>query len=123
VAGSRTEAEEAVQEAFVRALSLSGRRAVLTDPEAWLYRVAVNQIRSRWRRARIGQRLAVQLTPGPEAERSSEASTDSRLWLLEALRCARKGQPFGRLDHHRIGPRRAPPILHNGGEPARTVST
>src|SRR5262245_30022709 len=41
VAGSRVEAEEAVQEAFVRALGLTGRRAVVDDPEAWLYRVAV----------------------------------------------------------------------------------
>ena len=29
-------------EAFGRALGLTGRRAVVDDPEGWLYRVAVN---------------------------------------------------------------------------------
>jgi RNA polymerase sigma-70 factor (ECF subfamily) len=86
VAGSRPEAEEAVQEAFVRALSLTGRRAVLADPEAWLYRVAVNQIRSRWRRARIGRRLAARMATPVEVEHPDEVTTDSRLLLLAALR-------------------------------------
>ena len=86
VAGSRPEAEEAVQEAFVRALSPTGRRAVLADPEAWLYRVAVNQIRSRWRRARIGRRLASRLAAPTEVASSDEVTTDSRLLLLAALR-------------------------------------
>jgi RNA polymerase sigma-70 factor (ECF subfamily) len=86
VAGSRVEAEEAVQEAFVRALGLTGRRAVMLDPEAWLYRVAVNQVRSRWRRARIGRRVASRLGPPEEAAPSLQASTDARLLLLAALR-------------------------------------
>jgi RNA polymerase sigma-70 factor, ECF subfamily len=86
VAESRAEAEEAVQEAFVRALGLVGRRAALADPEAWLYRVAVNLVRSRWRRARNGRRLAARLAPEVDDAGSAHARTDSRLVLLAALR-------------------------------------
>src|SRR5690349_5028239 len=60
ISGSRTEAEEAVQEAFVRALGMTGRRDV-DDPGAWLYRVAVNIIRSRWRRALVARRAGSRL--------------------------------------------------------------
>lgn len=84
VAGSRVEAEEAVQEAFVRALGLTGRRAVVDDPEAWLYRVAVNVVRSRFRRVLIGRRLAERFPTGPLVERG--ADPEARLVLLTALR-------------------------------------
>ena len=83
VAGSLPEAEEAVQEAFVRALGLTGRRAVVDDPEAWIYRVAVNLIRSRWRRLLTVHRYANQLAPPIAAP---EEQTDSRLALLAALK-------------------------------------
>jgi len=86
VAGSRPEAEEAVQEAFVRALGLTGRRAVVDDPEAWLYRVAVNVIRSRWRRLLIGRRIAAKAGAASETTPSKDADTDARLALLDALR-------------------------------------
>ena len=83
VAGSRAEAEEAVQEAFVRALGLTGRRAVVDDPEGWLYRVAVNLVRSRWRRVVRGRRAVALLStvdePGPDR-------SDDRVALLQALR-------------------------------------
>src|SRR5262245_21117674 len=57
VCGSLSEAEEAVQEAFVRALGVTGHRAVVRDPQAWLYRVAVNSVRARWRRGAVAARL------------------------------------------------------------------
>ncbi len=85
VAGSRAEAEEAVQEAFVRALGLTGRRAVVDDPQAWLYRVAVNIVRSRWRRVLAGRRAAARTGPA-EPARDSAGRVDSRLALLAALR-------------------------------------
>ncbi len=80
VAGSRAEAEDAVQEAFVRALGLTGRRAVVDDPEAWLYRVAVNVLRSRWRRALRGKELTARLST------VDTQSPDERLALLAALK-------------------------------------
>src|SRR5688500_10552673 len=57
VCGSVPEAEEAVQEAFVRALGMTGRRPVINEPEAWLYRVAINVVRARWRRVLVAGRL------------------------------------------------------------------
>lgn len=86
LAGSRLEAEEAVQEAFVRALGLSGRRAVVDDPEAWLYRVAVNVTRSRWRRVLAGRRAAARL-PGPDEVAAGDCErVEDRMRLLGALR-------------------------------------
>ncbi|HYN96813.1 MAG TPA: sigma-70 family RNA polymerase sigma factor [Pilimelia sp.] len=85
VAGSRAEAEEAVQEAFVRALGLTGRRGVVADPQGWLYRVAVNVVRTRWRRAGIGRRVFARLAE-EEPPVSAHAQTDSRVVLLAALR-------------------------------------
>jgi RNA polymerase sigma-70 factor (ECF subfamily) len=84
VAGSRIEAEEAVQEAFVRALGLTGRRAVVDDPEGWLYRVAVNIVRSRWRRLRTA-RLAAPALAGTPADPGT-GPVDERMALLAALR-------------------------------------
>ena len=56
VTGSVAEAEEVVQEAFVRGLHHPARLIGAGNPEAWLRTVAVNLARSRWRRA---QRQAV----------------------------------------------------------------
>lgn len=85
LADSRADAEEAVQEAFVRALGLTGRRAVVDDPEAWLYRVAVNVLRSRWRRQGTGRRAAPRLVEA-ETVNGGEDRTDARMVLLAALR-------------------------------------
>ncbi|WP_344921087.1 RNA polymerase sigma factor [Plantactinospora mayteni] len=50
VTANYAEAQDAVQEAFVRALTRSGRFRQLDNPEAWLRRVALNVARSRFRR-------------------------------------------------------------------------
>jgi RNA polymerase sigma factor (sigma-70 family) len=50
ICGDLPEAEDAVQEAFVRALARPGHFRRLDNPEAWLRTVAVNQLRSGWRR-------------------------------------------------------------------------
>ncbi|GIH14589.1 RNA polymerase sigma24 factor [Rugosimonospora africana] len=86
LAGSRAEAEEAVQEAFVRALGMSGRRAVVEDPEAWLYRVAVNLLRSRWRRVLAGRRAVARLSAPDEVVTEDSGRVDDRVRLLGALR-------------------------------------
>lgn len=70
VTGDLAEAQDAVQEAFVRALTKPRAFARLDNPEAWLRTVAVNVARSRWRRmrrldvliGRAGQRA--QVAPG-----------------------------------------------------------
>ncbi len=97
VCGSLPEAEEAVQEAFVRALGLTGRRAVMDDPAAWLYRVAVNQLRSRWRHGLVARRVHARLAGHAAAAASGPVPTtqvDERAVLLQALRRL----PFGQRE-------------------------
>ena len=89
IADSSGEAEEAVQEAFVRALGFAGKR--VEDPEAWLYRVAVNVVRSRWRKATAARRYADRLArhdvaPSPDL--------DQHAVLIAALRQL----PFGQRE-------------------------
>lgn len=56
ITGDYDEAEDLVQEAFVRAVA-SGRRFLRVDnKEAWLRTTAVNAHRSRWRKRRNGRR-------------------------------------------------------------------
>ena len=57
VCGDLADAEDVVQEAFVRAVQHHRRFARLDNPEAWLRTVAVNAARSRWRRRRRGDGL------------------------------------------------------------------
>ncbi|MFI6331144.1 RNA polymerase sigma factor [Micromonospora chersina] len=88
VTGDLSEAQEAVQEAFTRALAAPRRIAGLDNPEAWLRRVAVNVARSRHRRRRVLDTLLRRLGPPPTvADRSPE-----HLALLAALRELPEGQ-------------------------------
>jgi RNA polymerase sigma-70 factor (ECF subfamily) len=50
ICGNVGEAEDAVQEAFVRAVEKPRRFAEVDNPEAWLRTVALNVLRSRFRR-------------------------------------------------------------------------
>lgn len=77
VTGSVAEAEDALQEAFVRALDDPQRILGADNPEAWLRRVAINLARSRWWRA---QRLLA-LEPRP-VERPVEGGPDDHVVLL-----------------------------------------
>jgi RNA polymerase sigma-70 factor (ECF subfamily) len=70
-----TEAQDAVQEAFARAVARPGALADVTNPEAWLRTVAVNVVRRRWRRRKLLDAIllrdrpvarVVQPPPGPE---------------------------------------------------------
>jgi RNA polymerase sigma-70 factor, ECF subfamily len=81
VIGDRAEAEDIVQEAFVRAVAAGQRFNEAANPEAWLRTTAINLHRSRWRKmrnfSRIKERLAApQDIPG----------LDDRLDVIEALR-------------------------------------
>jgi len=53
------EAEEVVQDAFVRVWERWARVAVMEDPEGYLYRTAMNVLRSRRRRAAVALRHLV----------------------------------------------------------------
>lgn len=66
VTGDRVEAEDAVMEAFTRALNSSRSFLGADNPEAWLRTVAVNVTRTHWRRGRFFRDVSHRLV----AERS-----------------------------------------------------
>ena len=96
VTGSLAEAEDVVQEAFVRAIDHAGRLRRADNPEAWLRTVAVNLARSRWRRVRRFAGLAPRLVDEPVAdERGAE-----RVALVAALRTLPAAQREAIALHH-----------------------
>ena len=62
ILGDRGAAEEAVMDAFVKALSPRWRRRRIDDPRAYLRMVVVNECRSRIRRATIERRANAEAT-------------------------------------------------------------
>jgi RNA polymerase sigma-70 factor (ECF subfamily) len=66
LSGNQTDAEEAVQEAFVQALRRRHEFAELANPEGWLRTVALNRMRNTWRHAAVVRRFAA-VVPGPVA--------------------------------------------------------
>ena len=60
---NRVEAEEIMQDAFVRVWERWDRVSAHPDPAAYLYRTALNEYRSRRRRAAVAIRRAVRPTP------------------------------------------------------------
>src|SRR3954469_20945602 len=78
VTGSVAEAEDVVQEAFVRGLDHPRRLLGADNPEAWLPTVAVNLARSRWRRAQRLVGLAPRLVEEP---RDTDTETDDNIVL------------------------------------------
>jgi RNA polymerase sigma-70 factor (sigma-E family) len=81
VAGDRVEAEDAVQEAFARAVLSGDRFRRLDNPEAWLRTVALNVLRRRWRRALLFRTVTPRIATPNEAPGISE----DHVALVEAL--------------------------------------
>ena len=65
VVGDFAEAEDLVQEAFVRASAAGGRFRRVDNPEAWLRRTAINLHRNRWRKLRNYNRVRPRLEVAP----------------------------------------------------------
>ncbi len=82
IAGDRVEAEDAVQEAFARAVASGGRFRQVDNPEAWLRTVALNVIRRRWRRARLFLSLSPRLATPSDVPGISE----DHVAVVDALR-------------------------------------
>ncbi|NEA31551.1 sigma-70 family RNA polymerase sigma factor [Streptomyces sp. SID13031] len=83
ICGNRGEAEDAVQEAFVRAVEKPRRFAQVDNPEAWLRTVALNVLRSRYRRATRFHGLLSKAAPPPA---STAGLSPDRVALVEGLR-------------------------------------
>lgn len=82
VAGDRVEAEDAVQEAFARAVAAGERFRRVENPEAWLRTVALNVVRRRWRRATMFRLLSPKIATPSDVPGISE----DHVALIEALR-------------------------------------
>ncbi|WP_433166223.1 RNA polymerase sigma factor [Kribbella sp. CA-247076] len=81
--GSLAEAEDAVQEAFVRAVEKPRRFAQVENPEAWLRTVALNVARSRYRRTVVFHGLISRSGPPPAAV---PGLSPDHVALVDALR-------------------------------------
>ena len=64
--GDMAKAEDAVQDAFVTAIRKRRHLIGVTNPEAWVRTVAVNQVRGGWRHAAVVRRYGAKV-PGPQA--------------------------------------------------------
>ena len=95
VVGDLGEAEDLVQEAFVRAAASGRRFARLDNPEAWLRTVALNLHRNRWRKLRNLGRVQPRLvaTPDPPA-------LEEHVVVVEALRSLPEAQREVVALHH-----------------------
>ena len=82
VTGDRVEAEDAVQEAFARAVAAGDRFRRVDNPEAWLRTVALNVLRRRWRRASLFRSLTPRLATPADVPGISE----DHVAVVEGLR-------------------------------------
>jgi RNA polymerase sigma-70 factor (sigma-E family) len=95
--GDLAEAQDVVQEAFVRLLAKPRRVATLDNPEAWLRTVAFNLARSRWRRGKVLQRLLRRMEAEPA---EVPGATPDHVALMAALRTLPAGQREAIALHH-----------------------
>jgi RNA polymerase sigma-70 factor (ECF subfamily) len=99
VTGNRQEAEDVVQEAFMRAMGRWNDVRTYDAPEAWLRTVALNLARSRWRRAVRGAAALVK-HGGPHEE--PELSPD-HVALMTAMKGLPEAQREALVLHHFVG--------------------
>jgi RNA polymerase sigma-70 factor (ECF subfamily) len=99
VTGDLADAEDAVQEAFARAMIRWSRIRDYDLPEAWVRRVAVNLARQGFRRTRRRLRLLVRLAPPPP----DPGPTVDGLVLAAALRSLPPAQRQVLALHHAAG--------------------
>jgi len=81
IARDRFEAEDVMQEAFLKVWERWDRVRVMEDPTGYLYRTALNLYRQRLRRASLALRRAIRLAPS----RDELADVESRDAVVRAL--------------------------------------
>ena len=87
VTGDRQEAEDVVQEAFVRAVAAGQRFLRTTNPEAWLRTTAVNLHRNRWRKLRNFSKVKSRMV-----QPADPPGLDDRIDVADALRSLTRQQ-------------------------------
>ena len=80
--GDREEAEEVMQDAFLRVWERWGKVAAMDDPTGYLFRTAMNLWRKRLRRAALSVRRAVLFSPSEDGL----AAVEDREIVFAALR-------------------------------------
>jgi RNA polymerase sigma-70 factor (ECF subfamily) len=90
VAGDRPSAEDAVQEAIVRAWERSERGEVIERLDGWVAAVALNLTRSRLRRLRVERLARPRLGSAAPADPPSETALDVRRALAALPRRQRE---------------------------------
>ncbi|CAB4710915.1 MAG: sigma-70 family RNA polymerase sigma factor [Actinobacteria bacterium] len=95
--GSRDEAEECVQEAFVRAWAHRRQLDKAEHPEAWVRTTAYRLAVSRWRRTMRGRRPQDRAVSAPL---ESAAPSESHVALVSALRQLPEAQRQALVLHH-----------------------
>lgn len=99
VTGNRQEAEDVVQEAFIRAMPRWDDIRTYDSPEAWLRTVALNLARSRWRRTVRGAAALVKHgAPAQEPELSPD-----HVALMDAMKGLPQAQREALVLHHFCG--------------------
>jgi RNA polymerase sigma-70 factor (ECF subfamily) len=117
VVGDRVEAEDLVQEAFVRAVAAGQSFERTINPEAWLRTAAINLHRSRWRKLRSFSRVRERV-----AEPQDVRGLDERLDVIEALRSLPEDQRQVVALHH-LADLSVVDIAHELGLPDGTVKS
>ncbi len=82
--GDLADAEDAVQEAFVKAIGRGRAFDQVNNPEAWLRTVAFNHQRNSWRHAKVVRRF-VTTVPGPQVVPELGAESVDLVRALTAL--------------------------------------
>ncbi len=73
ITGSRHEAEDISQDAFLRVWERWERVGGMDDPAGYLHRTAMNVFRDRYRRLVLGMKRAIRISPPPDAYEAVEA--------------------------------------------------
>jgi RNA polymerase sigma-70 factor (ECF subfamily) len=95
--GDRDEAQECVQEAFVRAWAHRRKLERAEHPEAWVRTTAYRLAVSRWRRRRLSRRPSDRALSPPV---QTEAADEARVALVTALRSLPEAQRQAIVLHH-----------------------
>lgn len=105
VCGDRHDAEEAVQDAFIKLMGQWAKVSRYDDPEAWVRHVALRQVSNRRRKALNGVKAALRHGPAPDvpAPTGVEVDLDRALAELPA-------------------PQRAVIVLHRRGLDAEAIA-
>ena len=80
-----SDAEDCLQETFLRAFRSYGRVRAGTNYRAWLYRIATNTARSHWKRRKRSDAHTIDLDPDRQADEMSVADRVEQKTLLAAV--------------------------------------